>query len=51
MADQSLLGPITILAGIAILVLAPGFLILHFRYQAKRRAQIQTFERLRAGAQ
>lgn len=50
MADQSLLGPITILAGVAVLILGPTFALLHLRFRAKRRTQMAAFERLRAGA-
>lgn len=51
MADQSFLAPLAILAGIALLVFAPAFGILHLRFRAKRRTQMAEFERLRAGTQ
>ena len=51
MADQSFFGPFTILAGVAILVFAPAFLILHVRFKGKQRAQMEEFSKLRAGVQ
>ena len=50
MADSSLFMPLTIAAVVAVLVCAPLFVALHFRFQAKKRSQMAEFERLRAGA-
>ena len=51
MADPSFLTPITLAAGAAVLIFSASFLVLHLRYRAKRRAQMDAFDRLRAGAQ
>jgi hypothetical protein len=50
MADASILIPIGVIAGAALVILGPIFAILHFRFRSKRRAQMAEFAQLRAGA-
>jgi hypothetical protein len=50
MADLSILVPIAVVAAAALVILAPTFAILHFRFRTKRRTQMDEFEKLRAGA-
>ena len=50
MPDLSILVPISVAAAAALVILAPTFAILHFRFRSKRQTQMAEFEKLRARA-